>query len=386
MAAAGVTAGAPPRLLAASEPPEARGLTRDGVRLMVSRVERDVVEHARFCDLYRWLAPGDVLAVNTSATLKAALAGLSDRGDAFELHLSTPEPATIPDLSRYLRNGAARSTLRWVVELRRPGPVASLPFREAAEGLRLRLPGGGRATLSQPYHAPARRSTRLWVATLDLPQPLAVYLDAHGAPIRYDYVPNRWPIDAYQTVFAAHPGSAEMPSAGRPFTRELVTILSRRGVQIVPLTLHTGVSSLEDNEPPYAEYFDVPQSTASALNAARRRGNRTVAVGTTVVRALETATDERGVTRAASGWTDLIVGPDHQLRSVDSLITGLHAPGASHLMMLDSVAQSAAHLDRAYAEARRDGYLWHEFGDSHLLLGNRRSHRPATLRLRSGPS
>ena len=374
MAAAGIVGRTRSGMFEASEPPEARGLARDGVQLMVSNVERDTIEHSRFRDLHRWLAAGDVLVVNTSATLKAALTAHSRHGDEFELHLSTPEPAAIPDESRYLQAGAAESTLRWIVELRRPGPIASLPFRNAGEGLELRLPGGGRATLRRPY--PSRtsgRTSRLWVATLDLPEALHRYLDRHGVPIRYDYVLQRWPITAYQTVFAQHPGSAEMPSAGRPFTTDLVTRLVARGVQIAPLTLHTGVSSLEDHEPPYAEYFHVPHATASVVNAARRRGSRVIAVGTTVVRALETATDELGVTSTASGWTDLIIGPGHTLRSVDSLITGLHPPGASHLMMLDSVARSATHVHRAYAEARREGYLWHEFGDAHLLLGNRRS-------------
>jgi S-adenosylmethionine:tRNA ribosyltransferase-isomerase len=369
VAAAGLAAGVPLGVLEASEPPEARRIPRDGVRLMVSSVERDVVEHARFRDLHRWLAAGDVLVVNTSATLKAALAA-RDSGDQFELHLSTPEPAAIADVSRYLAGG---STVSWIVEVRRPGPVASLPFRAVSEGLELRLPGGGRATLRRPYGArTGDRASRLWVATLDLPEPIDRYLDRYGIPIRYDYVPRPWPIGAYQTVFALHPGSAEMPSAGRPFTPDLVTQLVARGVQIAPLTLHTGVSSLEDHEPPYAEYFHVPRATAAVVNAARRQGSRLVAVGTTVVRALETATDDLGVTSAASGWTDLIVGPRHTLRSVDSLITGLHAPGASHLMMLDSVARSATHLHRAYTEARREGYLWHEFGDSHLVLGHRR--------------
>jgi S-adenosylmethionine:tRNA ribosyltransferase-isomerase len=336
---------------------------------MVSNVNRDTIEHARFHDLPRWLVAGDVLVVNTSATLKAALRARNDRGEPFELHLSTPEPDETSGGSRYL-SGAGGATLHWVVELRRPGPVASLPYRDAVEGQELRLSGGGRATLLRPYPARTTGGTsRLWVATLNLQEPLDRYLDRHGEPIRYDYVPRTWPIAAYQTVFALHPGSAEMPSAGRPFTTDLVTRLVARGVQIAPLMLHTGVSSLEDHEPPYAEYFRVPQATASLVNAARQQGRRVVAVGTTVVRALESATDERGVTSAASGWTDLIIGPDCTLRSVDSLITGLHAPGASHLMMLDAVARSATHLHRAYAEGRREGYLWHEFGDAHLVLG-----------------
>jgi S-adenosylmethionine:tRNA ribosyltransferase-isomerase len=132
----------------------------------------------------------------------------------------------------------------------------------------------------------------------------------------------------YQTVFATEPGSAAMPSAGRPFTAELVTRLVSNGVQIAPLVLHTGVASLESHEPPYEEYYRVPRATAERVNAARRGGHRIVAVGTTVVRALETVTDEDGDTHPGDGWTRLVVTPDRLLRSVSGLITGStsHAP------------------------------------------------------------
>src|SRR6185295_7074349 len=130
------------------------------------------------------------------------------------------------------------------------------------------------------------------------------------------------------------PGSAEMPSAGRPFTPELVTRLVSRGVGIVPLVLHTGVASLESHEPPYEEYYRVPRHTAERVNAAKRRGGRVIAVGTTVVRALETATDETGRTSPAEGWTNLVITSDRPLRSVSGLISGLHEPRATHLMLL----------------------------------------------------
>jgi S-adenosylmethionine:tRNA ribosyltransferase-isomerase len=183
----------------------------------------------------------------------------------------------------------------------------------------------------------------------------------------------------YQTVFATEPGSAEMPSAGRPFTPELVTRLVSNGVQIAPLLLHTGVSSLEDHEPPYEEYFRVPPETADRVNAARRAGHRVVAVGTTVVRALETVTDPRGTTSPGEGWTGLVITPERPLRAVNGLITGLHEPRATHLAMVRQVLAAAgaaapsALLDRAYGEAQEAGYLWHEFGDSHLIIGERRA-------------
>ena len=179
----------------------------------------------------------------------------------------------------------------------------------------------------------------------------------------------------YQTVFATEPGSAEMPSAARPFTADLVTRLVSHGVQIAPLLLHTGVASLEDHEPPYEEYFRVTADTAERVNAARRAGRRVVAVGTTVVRALETVSDERGQASPGEGWTSLVVTPDRPLRSVTGMITGFHEPRATHLAMVERVmaaagaARPASHLERAYREAQQSAYLWHEFGDSHLIIG-----------------
>jgi len=171
----------------------------------------------------------------------------------------------------------------------------------------------------------------------------------------------------YQTVFATEPGSAEMPSAGRPFTPELVTRLVSRGIEIAPVLLHTGVASLESHEPPFEEFYRVPRRTAERVAAARRAGHRVIAVGTTVVRALETVTDERG-TFPGEGWTSLVITPDRPVRSVTGLITGLHEPRATHLALLERVASKRCHLERAYAEARQRRYLWHEFGDSHLIL------------------
>ena len=355
--------------LEAAEPPEARGLARDEVRLMVSDIEHDSIEHAQFRDLPRWLSEGDVLVVNTSATLNAALP-VEGNGVPYDLHLSTRLPGGF-----------------WTVELRKSDYIASRPCSDARPGLVLRLPGGGRATLLAPYPlTPALDApSRLWLATLELPGAVEEYLTRHGFPIRYRYVPEPWPLPMYQTIFAVEPGSAEMPSAGRPFTADLVTRLVARGVQFAPVLLHTGVASLEDHEPPYEEFYRVSAVTAEQVNAARRRGHHIVAVGTTVVRALETATDAEGITHPGEGWTRLVVTGSNALRSVDSLITGLHEPRATHLRMLERVIDAAVraqpadvseslcgscHLDRAYSEARRSGYLWHEFGDAHLILAS----------------
>jgi S-adenosylmethionine:tRNA ribosyltransferase-isomerase len=347
-----------PPQLEASQPPEARGLGRDEVRLMVSHYTDDRVMHARFPHIADFLDPGDALVINTSGTLPAALSVTRADGTPLELHLSTQLPAHL-----------------WIVELRQPAEPASQPFYGASAGESLSLPGGASATLLTPYHPEQRARleagqaarVRLWIASMSLPVPFRAYLAEYGFPIRYGYVPERWPLAYYQTVYATEPGSAEMPSAGRAFTPELLTQLVARGVQVSPLLLHTGVSSPEEHEPPYEEYYRVPLETAQAVNQARAAGRRVVAVGTTVVRALETVADDEGVVHPGQGWTRLIVTPERGVRVIDGLLTGLHEPRATHLAMLEALA-GLCHLQHAYAEALREGYLWHEFGDLHLLL------------------
>ena len=250
-----------------------------------------------------------------------------------------------------------------------PATPGSLPFLDARCGETLRLAEDGSVTLLAPYGDQTRPEgrVRLWVARLTLPQPLLAYLEAHGEPIRYGYVSRPWPIGCYRTVYEAEPGSAEMPSAGRGFTPRLLTRIVASGVAVVPIVLHTGVSSLEAWEPPYAEPYRVPASTARIINAARDAGGRVVAVGTTVVRALETVADEHGRVSAGAGWTDVVVTPERGARAIDALITGLHEPQASHLSMLEAIG-GREHVAAAYAAALRERYLWHEFGDLHLML------------------
>ena len=341
-----------PPELEASEPPEARGLMRDEVRLMVTCASDDRVVHSRFRDLEDFLEAGDVLVVNTSGTMNAALEAEREGGAEVELRLSTHLPADL-----------------WIVELRRSADGATESFRHASPGETLRLPEGATATLYAPYPDDTDRSegSRLWLSSLHLPRPLDEYLDRHGFPIRYGYVRESWPVSYYQTVYATETGSAEMPSAGRAFTPELITRLISRGVQFAPLILHTGVASLEDDEPPYDEFYRVPPETARLVNAARAAGRRVVAVGTTVVRALETVTDEDGISHPGEGWTRLVVTPERPIRSVSAMLTGLHEPRSSHLAMLEALA-GREHLRIAYREALREGYLWHEFGDGHLIL------------------
>ena len=322
----------------AHDPPEARGLARDGVRLLVSRRASGEVSHHAFADLPGLLLPGDLLVVNTTGTLPAQVRA----GGGLAVHFSTARP-----------DGT------WLVELRQVKDKISMPNGHGHPGQVIPLPAGALLTLQN------RVTARLWRARLSVA--VVPYLLRHGLPIRYSYVRRDWPLSFYQTVFAARPGSAEMPSASRPFTPEVVTALATRGVLIAPLTLHCGVSSLEAGEDPYPELYDIPPATARLVNHVRASGGRVIAAGTTVVRALETAARADGWVAAAAGWTSHVVTPETGVKVVDGLLTGLHEPRSSHLRMLAAFAGSEL-LSRCYETAIRSRYLWHEFGDVHLLL------------------
>ena len=324
-------------------PPEARGLARDEVRMLVASPDR--TEHHVVRDLPDLLHPGDLVVVNTSATLPAAVQ-LNRNGRPATLHVSTA-----------LDNG------QWVVEVRR---AAGSGYASVRPDEVLRLPGGQRLRLLEP-HPPGQ--TRLWRAQPFPARSTREYLAEHGRPVRYDYVEGDWPLDTVQNVFATEPGSAEMPSAGRPLTEHLLVRLMARGIPVAPVVLHTGVSSQESHESPQPEPFTVPEVTARLVRSTRATGRRVVAVGTTVVRALESVAAADGTVHPATGWTDLVLGPRRPARVVDGLLTGLHEAGASHLDVLEAVAGTGM-VGAAYTSVTRPDreYLWHEFGDTMLLL------------------
>jgi S-adenosylmethionine:tRNA ribosyltransferase-isomerase len=342
---AGSEAGTPAEVLAG----DALGSDgRSDVRLMVARHSSLGVTHRAFGDLGDALEPGDVLVVNTSAVIPAALDGHGPRGEVVRLHLSTEQPGGF-----------------WVAEPRLPAGPGTERYRGRPPS-HLVLVGGGRAELLAPYPA-GTNSQRLWLVRLDLATAPLDYLANYGQTIRYAHADAAWPVEAYQSVFSRVPGSAEMPSAARPFTDALVTDLVTRGIVIAPLTLHTGVSSQEAGEPPYAERYSVPPATAALVNGAHRDGRRVIAVGTTVVRALETTADDAGRSHPGGGWTELVVTPERGVRVVDGLLTGWHEPESSHLAMLEAIGGREL-VDRSYAAAVGSSYRWHEFGDSHLIL------------------
>jgi S-adenosylmethionine:tRNA ribosyltransferase-isomerase len=338
-----------PAALEATEPPEERGRGRDDVRLIVSYRSSGQIEHHSFGDLTALLRPGDLLVFNRSATLNAAL------------------EATVGSQAVVLHVARRLSDAEWIVELRHaePDSLQSTPWLDAQAGTEIELKGGGRARLLRP--AVEAAAVRLWVAEVLLGLPADEYLRRWGRPIVYGHSTRARPLSVYQSVFADVPGSAEMPSAARPFTAELVTRLLVKGVDLAPIVLHCGVSSLEAHEPPQPEPFEVPPDTARRVNAAIRVGGRVLAVGTTCVRALESSAVGPGLSLPSSGLTNLVVDPTYTPRVTTGLLTGWHQPMATHLAMVEAFAGRRL-LEASYRAALDAGYLWHEFGDSHLIL------------------
>lgn len=332
-----------PPALEAHEPPEARRLSRDGVRMMVASRSSSSLVHARFRDLPEFLNPGDLVVINTSGVLAAAVNGVTAAGERLVVHFSTQ-----------------LADDRWVVEFRRIDGDATERWGSDAVPTHVALGEGVGLDVVGRYHD----SDRLLVANFSAG---TEWIAAHGRPIRYRYVDRPWPIAMYQNVYATEAGSAEMPSAGRPFTPQLITRLVAKGVMVAPIVLHTGVASLEADETPYPEYARVPATTAALVNLTHDNGGRVIAVGTTVVRALESAADTYDHAEGYDGWTDLVITPERGVRVVDGLITGWHEPEASHLLMLEAIAGRSL-LERSYETSLAEGYLWHEFGDTALYL------------------
>jgi S-adenosylmethionine:tRNA ribosyltransferase-isomerase len=340
------------RRLTPRAPLELTGGRRDDARLLVARTSDERLVEARFADLASFLDAGDVIVVNTSATRPAAL--VVDR--ELVVHLSTE-----------LADGL------WSVELRHLCGNGSTPWLDHVPGGPIDLPGGGQLELVDAYR-PAGRAipagehpVRLWTAQLRLPRPVDEHLAEHGRPIRYGCDAGGWSLAAYQTVFADEPGSAEMPSAARGFTPELVTRLVSRGVIVAPILLHTGVASQEAGEPPYPERYRVGEATAAIVSNARAAGRRIVAVGTTATRAIESVARPDGTVSAGAGWTDLVITPERGVYVVDGLITGWHDPEASHLLLVEAVGGPDV-IGRSYTAALDAGFAGHEFGDFHLIL------------------
>lgn len=339
-----------PQELAAKEPAERRGIGRDEVRLMViDRTQNNKVTHTKFDRLNDFLLPGDLLVFNSSRTLPASLKGCEANGTCLEVRLAHK----LPDNS-------------WLALLLcQQGEPFSCGLRNQMElDFGLGLTAKVEKRDSHIYRLWQMRFNHQDTKLIDL-------LYRLGQPIRYSYVSAPWNLDYYQTVYAVEPGSAEMPSAGRAFTWKLLFDLKRKGIETTNIVLHTGLSSYMDDEldarhPASEEEYFISDVAAEKINRARSRDRRIIAVGTTVVRALESAVD-RGRITARHGYTRLHINAHHQLKAVDGLLTGMHEPEASHLDLLTAFLP-AKQIKDAYTQAVAQQYLWHEFGDLNLII------------------
>jgi S-adenosylmethionine:tRNA ribosyltransferase-isomerase len=337
-----------PQHLACPKPSEERHLNRDEVRLLVTTKSGET-HHGTFKHLPSFLEKGDILVVNTSATIPSALPVTLPDGRAGRLHVSTKLNNT-----------------EWLIEIREIDGNKTLRWHKGLEGTIFELPAGATVTLKRRYYK-NHNWLNLWVAAFNVHQPLQAYLAGNGRPIQYDKLDHQYPLSYYQTFFSFRPGSSEMPSAGRPFTAPLMDRLLKKGILPVGVLLHTGVSSLEENELPYPEYMEIDPVSAAIINMAKSEGRRIIAVGTTTVRAIETAVTSEGLVVPYRGNTELFIDESYRMKIIDGLLTGFHEPRASHLNMLQAIA-GLEHIDRAYQDAINHGYYWHQFGDLHLVL------------------
>jgi S-adenosylmethionine:tRNA ribosyltransferase-isomerase len=337
-----------PVSLECTQPTEFRNIERDEVRLLVT-TDSDHTRHTTFRNVDQYLQKGDVLVVNTSATRASAL------------------PVVLPSNRLGMAHFSTRvNDSEWLIEIREIEGEKTVRWKEGKRGMKFHLPDGADITLKRKFYK-ERKLLHLWVAEFTSLQKQESYLAEHAQPIKYDHLNEHYPLDFYQSVFSLHPGSSEMPSAGRGFTKDLVERLLEKGVVIAPILLHTGVSSLEENESPYAEYMEVDQASATLINNAKKQGRKIIAVGTTGIRAIESAVNESGEVIPNTGVTNLFIDNDYKMKVINGLLTGFHEPRASHLQMLQSLA-GFDHIERAYKSALDNNYFWHQFGDLHLIL------------------
>jgi S-adenosylmethionine:tRNA ribosyltransferase-isomerase len=343
-----------PKELEASAPREARGERRDQARLLVIHRDSGQIEHRRFYEIVDYLRPGDVVVLNISSPVPAALPGVTSDGPQIEMRLSSHFSSS--------GNGSGRI---WQAVFKPDSAVISA---------KLKLSFGDGA-LTATVRKKRERIPKLWEIEFDpSDQSIQTWLKQLGRPIKYDYVPDAWGLDFYQTAYAAVPGSSEMPSAGRAFTPELLQQIEAMGIALAKIILHTGVSNIDieteqvEQHTMYEEWYQVSPEAADAINHARANGGRVIAIGTTPTRTLETVADEQGVIHAGEGWTSLYITPGYRFKAIDALVTGLHEAKTTRLVLASAFAGDAELVLKAYNEAVQQGYLWHEFGDLSLIL------------------
>lgn len=322
-----------PAELNASSPPEERGFRRDHVKLMVIDKDTGAIAHDLFYRLGDYLRKGDLLLLNNSRTIPAVLRSLCGK----EMRLARSAMNGHWDVL-IIGDGIKRGT-----ELHFPNQLMAKVLGKVA-------------------------GTALWTVCFNQEnEPFFDTLYRYGEPIRYEYIHSPWELESYQTVYASVPGSAEMPSAGRAFSWELLFDLQKKGVTLGFLQLHTGLSDYLNDDPvkpgENPEYYHIPKKTLQMIDETKKAGGRIIAVGTTVVRAIETAI----LTGESEGITTLYINEHTKLQAVDGLLTGFHEAEASHLDLLFSIIDSPK-LISAYENAIKKKYLWHEFGDMNLII------------------
>ncbi|WP_349408278.1 S-adenosylmethionine:tRNA ribosyltransferase-isomerase [Pseudalkalibacillus sp. SCS-8] len=336
-----------PTELNAVGPPESMGGRRDDVKLLILDRKTGGIHHDRFNNIDEHFKPGDLLILNISRTLPASFKVNIRRGN--QIIASEVE----------VRLGQRKSNSVWKVLF-----------------IHFTVQKGDEIIFSRILKAVVRsknKSTPLVTICFSLRgKELYNQLYLLGEPIRYEYIQHDWPLTAYQTVYGTVPGSVEMVSAGRAFSWELLLRLKKRGVGLATITLHTGLSYYGNDQwhvgpADSLEEYEVPANTIEAIKETKLRGGKVIAVGTTVVRAVESAVDTQGVPVEKKGWTNLHIDETFSLNVVNGLLTGFHEPKASHLDMLSAFIKPHL-LKAAYQKAIDHKYLWHEFGDINLIL------------------
>lgn len=333
----------------ANRPPE----RRSAVRLLTVDSAVGAVGHGCLVDLTERLATGDLLVVNDAATLPGSLNAHTDTGAAVEMRLLGQ---TETGDWRAVLFGAGD----WHTDTdARPAPPTVVP---------------GDTIHCQPLSATVTwvspESSRLVEMRFDRSgAALWSWLYRLGAPVQYAHVSKPLPLWSVQTVYGARPWAAEMPSAGRPLSWSILLALRQKGIDVAAVTHAAGLSATGDpalDGDPLPERFEISPSTVAAVMRTRARGGRVIAVGTTVVRAIEGSVQLHGDLRPGSGVTDLVIGPHTRPRYVDGVITGMHAPGESHYELLRAFVDESL-LRESFEQAVARGYRCHEFGDVALF-------------------
>lgn len=329
-------------------PPEFYGRERDEVKLLAIDTKSGTYSSVPFTDIPGLLRRGDLLVFNNSMLI----------------------PSSVPVFDNTTgRNGYLNFGTSWKegMILAEPRPKSFNRLLGAAErDVTIIGPGAG-MTLKGRHKAFQRF---VWAGAESGEMQLSDMLLKYGAPLTYDHIPFKLPLEYYRTAFSTIPGSVEFPSAGRPFSRRVLEMLRKRGVGTAEITIHCNLSPLEPSEfdgssSLLEERYVISHAAAEAINGAREAGGRVIAVGTSVVRALEASYDGRAVPRSAE--TDLFIRPGHKIKSVDGLVTGMHDPESSHVEMISSFVDDSL-LQSAYSTALSLGFQWHEFGDLSLVL------------------